>query len=80
MPWYTGTTLLTALEAADPTSPTAERAFRMPVQHVTRPDHTFRGYAGTVATGTHPPRRRGGECDLRHRGRGGAHRHHGRRA
>jgi bifunctional enzyme CysN/CysC len=51
MPWYSGTTLLTALEGADPTSHVAERAFRMPVQLVARPDHTFRGYAGTVATG-----------------------------
>jgi len=51
MPWYSGTTLLTALEGAEPTSHVAERAFRMPVQLVTRPDHTFRGYAGTVATG-----------------------------
>ena len=25
--------------------------FRMPVQYVNRPDHTFRGYAGTIATG-----------------------------
>ena len=27
----------------------------MPVQWVSRPDHTFRGYAGTVATGTVRP-------------------------
>ena len=27
----------------------------MPVQLVGRPDHTFRGYAGTVATGTLRP-------------------------
>ena len=51
MPWYSGTTLLAALEGADPTSHVAERAFRLPVQLVARPDHTFRGYAGTVATG-----------------------------
>ena len=55
MPWYSGTTLLTALEGAEPTSHVAERAFRMPVQLVARPDHTFRGYAGTVATGTLRP-------------------------
>jgi bifunctional enzyme CysN/CysC len=55
MPWYSGTTLLTALEGAEPTSHVAERAFRIPVQLVARPDHTFRGYAGTVATGViHP--------------------------
>jgi bifunctional enzyme CysN/CysC len=51
MPWYPGTTLLTALEGAEPTSHVAERAFRMPVQLIARPDHSFRGYAGTVATG-----------------------------
>ncbi|HEY7577116.1 MAG TPA: adenylyl-sulfate kinase [Acetobacteraceae bacterium] len=51
MPWYSGTTLLTALEGAEPTSHVAERAFRMPVQLVARPDHSFRGYAGSVATG-----------------------------
>jgi bifunctional enzyme CysN/CysC len=55
MPWYSGTTLLTALEGAEPTSHVAERAFRLPVQMVSRPDHTFRGYAGTVATGTLRP-------------------------
>jgi bifunctional enzyme CysN/CysC len=55
MPWYSGTTLLTALEGAEPTSHAAERAFRMPVQLVARPDHAFRGYAGTVATGTVRP-------------------------
>src|SRR5271157_16861 len=55
MPWYSGTTLLTALEGAEPTSHVAERAFRMPVQLVARPDHSFRGYAGTVATGTIRP-------------------------
>jgi bifunctional enzyme CysN/CysC len=55
MPWYSGTTLLTALEGAEATSHVAERAFRMPVQLVARPDHAFRGYAGTVATGTIRP-------------------------
>jgi bifunctional enzyme CysN/CysC len=52
MPWYSGTTLLTALEDVEPTTHVAERAFRMPVQLVVRPDQSFRGYAGTVATGT----------------------------
>lgn len=54
MPWYTGSSLLQALEAATPafaqTGP-----FRMPVQYVNRPDHAFRGYAGTVATGRVQP-------------------------
>ena len=50
MPWYTGATLLQTLEAASPLS-ARTGAFRMPVQYVSRPDHTFRGYAGTIATG-----------------------------
>ncbi|MEA2790714.1 MAG: bifunctional enzyme CysN/CysC [Acetobacteraceae bacterium] len=50
MPWYTGPSLLRALEAADP-AVARIGAFRMPVQYVNRPDHTFRGYAGTIATG-----------------------------
>ena len=50
MPWYTGRTLLHALEAADPRL-VQGGPFRMPVQYVNRPDHTFRGYAGTIATG-----------------------------
>jgi bifunctional enzyme CysN/CysC len=55
MPWYTGPTLLAALEAAEPPSRTSERGFRMPVQLVARPDHTFRGYAGTIAGGVVRP-------------------------
>jgi bifunctional enzyme CysN/CysC len=50
MPWYTGPSLLRTLEAADP-AVTQVGPFRMPVQYVSRPDHTFRGYAGTIATG-----------------------------
>jgi bifunctional enzyme CysN/CysC len=50
MPWYTGVSLLKALEAADIVSAQAG-PFRMPVQYVSRPDHSFRGYAGTIATG-----------------------------
>jgi bifunctional enzyme CysN/CysC len=50
MPWYTGGGLLQALEAAAPASAQAG-PFRMPVQYVNRPDHTFRGYAGSVASG-----------------------------
>ncbi|MEA2776958.1 MAG: bifunctional enzyme CysN/CysC [Acetobacteraceae bacterium] len=50
MPWYTGPSLLRALEAADP-AVARIGAFRMPVQYVNRPDHTFRGYAGTIASG-----------------------------
>ena len=50
MPWYTGPSLLRALETADQAS-AQTGSFRMPVQYVNRPDHTFRGYAGTIAAG-----------------------------
>ncbi len=55
MPWYTGTTLLKVLEEVELTKVDADRPFRMPVQYVNRPDHTFRGYAGSVAAGTIRP-------------------------
>jgi bifunctional enzyme CysN/CysC len=52
MQWYQGMTLLGALESAEPGHDGATRPVRMPVQLVNRPDHTFRGYSGTVAAGT----------------------------
>jgi bifunctional enzyme CysN/CysC len=52
MPWYTGETLLAALENAEPPSRANGHPFRFPVQYVNRPDQSFRGYAGTVASGT----------------------------
>jgi len=55
MPWYQGTTLLSALETAEPGHDGLARPFRMPVQLVNRPDHNFRGYAGTIAAGTLRP-------------------------
>jgi bifunctional enzyme CysN/CysC len=55
MGWYTGGTLLATLEAAEPPSGVTGRGFRMPVQLVARPDHTFRGYAGTVNGGVVRP-------------------------
>lgn len=51
MGWYDGSSLLAALEAAQPSREPAGRAFRMPVQLVNRPDASFRGYAGTIASG-----------------------------
>src|ERR1700749_995786 len=50
MPWYSGVSLLKALEVADIVSAQAG-PFRMPVQYVNRADHSFRGYAGTITTG-----------------------------
>jgi bifunctional enzyme CysN/CysC len=51
LPWYTGLTLLDHLETVDVRRPAEAAPFRMPVQWVNRPDPSFRGYAGTVATG-----------------------------
>ena len=55
MPWFTGTTLLGALENARTPDSAAAQPFRMPIQFVNRPDHTFRGYAGTISAGTLRP-------------------------
>jgi len=51
MPWYNGSTLLAALENAEPESRATGHPFRFPVQYVNRPDQSFRGYAGTVVDG-----------------------------
>ena len=51
MPWYTGPSLLAALQAAEPSHAALQRPFRMPVQLVSRPDDSFRGYAGTISSG-----------------------------
>jgi bifunctional enzyme CysN/CysC len=54
-PWYAGPTLLHHLETVQVEVPTTARAFRFPVQWVNRPDDTFRGLAGTVASGRIAP-------------------------
>ncbi len=55
MPWYKGATLLRALEEAEPRGRSLDVPFRMPVQYVNRPDHSFRGYAGTIEAGALRP-------------------------
>ena len=62
MPWYDGPCLMEHLEqvdvgrAAGPTgAPEHLDALRLPVQLVIRPDQSFRGYAGTVCSGTLRP-------------------------
>lgn len=50
--WYRGLTLLEYLESVDVEGKTEARPFRFPVQWVNRPDLDFRGYAGTVISGT----------------------------
>ncbi|MBV9655655.1 MAG: adenylyl-sulfate kinase, partial [Acetobacteraceae bacterium] len=50
--WYNGPTLLAALEAAEPRPAPVLQPFRLPVQFVSRSNGHFRGYAGTVSSGT----------------------------
>ncbi len=51
MPWYAGPTVLGALERAELPSGRNGQPMRLPVQWVSRPDDSFRGYAGTVVGG-----------------------------
>jgi len=51
MPWYDGTTILEKLEATYVGSERNLVDLRLPVQMVFRPDSTFRGYAGQIASG-----------------------------
>jgi len=52
-PWYDGPTLLDHLDAVPLEQDyDAKRPTRMPVQWVNRPDQSFRGFAGQVASGT----------------------------
>ncbi len=55
MSWYNGHTLLHKLESVVVSGDKNLIDFRFPVQHVIRPDLNFRGYAGTVASGTISP-------------------------
>ncbi len=50
-PWFKGQSLLQYLETVDVDWNVASKPFRFPVQLVSRPDHTFRGYAGTITSG-----------------------------
>jgi sulfate adenylyltransferase large subunit len=54
-PWYTGPSLLDLLESLPASESATGAAFRFPVQRVLRPDHTFRGFAGQIASGTIRP-------------------------
>ncbi len=54
-PWYSGPSLLEHLENVQIVHGARDIGFRMPVQWVCRPDHTFRGFAGTIAAGTLAP-------------------------
>jgi bifunctional enzyme CysN/CysC len=52
LPWYGGPTLLDYLEGVDPKVEPEDAPFRLPVQLVLRASGDFRGYAGTVTSGT----------------------------
>ncbi|MGH8148589.1 MAG: adenylyl-sulfate kinase, partial [Steroidobacteraceae bacterium] len=52
MSWYEGPSLLECLETLDADPGLAEQPFRFPVQWVNRPNLDFRGYSGTVASGS----------------------------
>jgi bifunctional enzyme CysN/CysC len=50
-PWYGGPALLAHLESVDVDTALENRAFRLPVQWVNRPNLDFRGFSGTIAGG-----------------------------
>ncbi|WP_245333829.1 sulfate adenylyltransferase subunit 1, partial [Bradyrhizobium guangdongense] len=50
--WFAGPTLLDYLESVEVQADLAARPFRFPVQWVNRPNGSFRGVSGTVASGT----------------------------
>jgi bifunctional enzyme CysN/CysC len=57
MPWYQGPTLLEALEVWEPLearegAAVVDAPFRFPVQFIVRAEGNFRGYAGTVVSGS----------------------------
>ena len=53
MPWYEGPHLLQYLETVEPAAEAVAGApFRMPVQWVNRASQDFRGFCGTIASGT----------------------------
>jgi bifunctional enzyme CysN/CysC len=55
MPWYEGPSLLGHLENVEVNADAASGPFRMPVQWVNRPNLDFRGYAGTIVSGSVRP-------------------------
>ena len=53
--WYGGPSLIEHLEAIEIASDNIEKPFRFPIQWVNRPNLDFRGFAGTVASGSVRP-------------------------
>ncbi|MDQ0871582.1 bifunctional enzyme CysN/CysC [Paenibacillus sp. V4I3] len=50
-PWYEGLALLPYLENVDVHQSDSTKPFMMPIQRVSRPDHTFRGFQGQIEAG-----------------------------
>ena len=50
-PWYTGKPLMELLDTVD-ISKAVNDTFRLPVQYVSRPHLNFRGFCGTIASGS----------------------------
>ncbi|MBZ9733313.1 sulfate adenylyltransferase subunit CysN [Mesorhizobium sp. CA18] len=50
--WYSGPSLIEHLETVSVDEAAVELPFRFPVQYVNRPNLDFRGFAGTIASGT----------------------------
>jgi bifunctional enzyme CysN/CysC len=55
MPWYRGATLMAHLETVPVGNDDADKAFYLPVQLVNRPNQNFRGFSGTIASGSIKP-------------------------
>ncbi|MEX2324417.1 MAG: sulfate adenylyltransferase subunit CysN [Nitriliruptoraceae bacterium] len=55
MGWFDGLPLMEYLETVDVTAQVDVDTLRFPVQLVARPDHQFRGFAGTLASGSLRP-------------------------
>ncbi len=56
MPWYDGPSLIEYLETVEVEDDRlANGPFRLPVQWVNRPSHDFRGFCGTIASGSVRP-------------------------
>jgi bifunctional enzyme CysN/CysC/sulfate adenylyltransferase subunit 1 len=51
MPWFEGPALLEYLETLPVTNLSNYGPLRFPIQYVVRPDRTFRGFAGQIASG-----------------------------
>nr|WP_081606878.1 sulfate adenylyltransferase subunit CysN [Asticcacaulis benevestitus] len=53
--WYKGPTLVEHLESVQIDQDQSEKPFRLQVQWVNRPDLNFRGFSGTISSGTVKP-------------------------